>query len=156
MSSAREDALGSSAQRDLYGATWQERFASIREAYRLPQHRLASVIGLSAPMVSQLASGQRTKITNPAVLARVTLLEEHLADPGVRSGDADAIGAVLAEASTSVPVLTTQSTAGSARLASVAWLSRHATPAQLADLADHARGLGAVEVAAVLDDARGA
>jgi hypothetical protein len=36
--------------------------------------QLAGVIGLSAPMLSQLVSGQRAKIGNPAVLSRLQAL----------------------------------------------------------------------------------
>jgi len=42
----------------------------------LNQGRLAGVLGLSAPMLSQLMSGQRAKIGNPAVVQRVQALQE--------------------------------------------------------------------------------
>ncbi len=153
MSSARENPIGASAQRDLYGATWQERFSAIRRGYGLSQHALAATIGLSAPMVSQLSSGQRTKIANPAVLARVTLLEDRLADAAVRAGDEAAIAAVLAEAVGSHPVLTTQSAPASARATTVQWLGRHASAAQLSSIAEAARARGAEELADALTDA---
>jgi hypothetical protein len=40
------------------------------------QVRLAGVLGLSAPMLSQLMSGQRAKIGNPAVVQRLQMLQE--------------------------------------------------------------------------------
>ncbi|GAA2384204.1 DNA-binding protein [Streptomyces glaucosporus] len=46
----------------------------------LNQARLASVLGLSAPMLSQLMSGQRAKIGNPAVVQRVQALQELAAE----------------------------------------------------------------------------
>ena len=48
----------------------------VREAYGLSQRALAQTLGLSAPMLSQLASGQRIKIGSPAVYARLVMLEE--------------------------------------------------------------------------------
>ncbi|WP_420323160.1 DNA-binding protein [Kribbella catacumbae] len=41
----------------------------------LTQARLAEAIGLSAPMLSQLMSGQRVKIGNPAVVSRLHSLD---------------------------------------------------------------------------------
>lgn len=40
------------------------------------QVRLATVLGLSAPMLSQLMSGQRAKIGNPVVVQRLQMLQE--------------------------------------------------------------------------------
>lgn len=40
------------------------------------QVRLAAVLGLSAPMLSQLMSGQRAKIGNPVVVQRLQMLQE--------------------------------------------------------------------------------
>lgn len=49
-------------------------------AFGLNQSQLAGVIGLSAPMLSQLMAGHRVKIGNPAVLERVRGLEQIAAD----------------------------------------------------------------------------
>lgn len=45
-------------------------------ALGLTQGRLAQTLGLSAPMLSQLLSGRRTKIGNPAVVQRLYALLE--------------------------------------------------------------------------------
>ncbi|WP_420121040.1 helix-turn-helix domain-containing protein [Nakamurella sp.] len=94
-------------QVDLYGLSWSDRLHRVMAAYRLTQARLAAVIGLSAPMVSQLISGQRVKISNPAVYARVVRLEELAGSPGVRAGDPAEIARVLAEVTAATPTLTT-------------------------------------------------
>ncbi len=57
----------------------------------LNQARLAAVLGLSAPMLSQLMSGQRAKIGNPAVVQRVQALQElasQVADGSVSAAEA--------------------------------------------------------------------
>lgn len=94
-------------QVDLYGLSWSERLHRLMATYQLTQARLAAAIGLSAPMVSQLISGQRVKISNPAVYARVVRLEELAGSPGVRSGDRPEIDRVLAEVAVATPTLTT-------------------------------------------------
>jgi len=94
-------------QVDLYGLSWSDRLHRLMAAYRLTQARLAAVIGLSAPMVSQLISGQRVKITNPAVYARVVRLEELCGSPGVQAGDPIEIDHVLADVTAATPTLTT-------------------------------------------------
>lgn len=94
-------------QVDLYGLSWSERLHRLMAAYGLTQGRLAAVIGLSAPMVSQLISGQRVKISNPAVYGRVVRLEELAGSPGVQAGDPAEIARVLAEVRSATPTLTT-------------------------------------------------
>jgi transcriptional regulator with XRE-family HTH domain len=64
------------AQRATYGEPLNETFDRIRQAFELNQASLASILGLSAPMLSQLNSAQRVKIGNPAVLSRVHQLNE--------------------------------------------------------------------------------
>jgi len=140
-------------QRGLYGRTWAERFTQIRDAYGLTQAGVAATVGLSAPMVSQLVTGQRLKISNPVVLARVVSLEEHLADPGVAARDAVRIAAVLAQVRESQPTLTTQGLTVAPREAVVGWLRIHGNPRTLAALGDQARSCGAAELADVLDEA---
>lgn len=103
-------------QVDLYGLSWSDRLHRLMTAYRLTQARLAAVIGLSAPMVSQLISGQRVKISNPAVYARVVRLEELVGLPGVQAGDAAEIARVLTDVTAATPTLTTVAVpAGSGR-----------------------------------------
>ncbi len=58
-------------QRTLYGAPLAELASQATSALGLTQGRLAEVLGLSAPMLSQLLSGQRVKIGNPAVVHRL-------------------------------------------------------------------------------------
>lgn len=94
-------------QVDLYGLSWSDRLHRLMAVYRLTQARLAAVIGLSAPMVSQLISGQRVKISNPAVYGRVVRLEELAGSPGVRAGDPAEIARVLADVTAATPTLTT-------------------------------------------------
>lgn len=64
------------AQRAAYGESLREAFDRIKEALDLNQAMLAEVLGISAPMLSQLSSAQRIKIGNPAVLSRVHQLNE--------------------------------------------------------------------------------
>jgi predicted transcriptional regulator len=65
-----------SAQTDMYGEPLGQRFGRVLAAYRISQARLAAVLGLSPPMLSQLMSGQRAKISNPSVFGRLVRLEE--------------------------------------------------------------------------------
>ncbi|MGC0366512.1 putative transcriptional regulator [Rhodococcus sp. 27YEA15] len=80
------------AQRKLYGEPLYDGFRRTMDTLGLSQARLASVLGLSAPMLSQLGSGRRVKIGNPAVLQRMdelTLLVER-----VRSGRVELAAAI--------------------------------------------------------------
>ncbi|ARF56376.1 helix-turn-helix domain-containing protein [Streptomyces gilvosporeus] len=63
-------------QRSWYGEPLGALFRRLIEDLGLNQARLAAVLGLSAPMLSQLMSGQRAKIGNPAVVQRVQALQE--------------------------------------------------------------------------------
>ncbi|MGP8300526.1 helix-turn-helix domain-containing protein [Streptomyces inhibens] len=63
-------------QRSWYGEPLGALFRRLIDDLGLNQARLASVLGLSAPMLSQLMSGQRAKIGNPAVVQRVQALQE--------------------------------------------------------------------------------
>lgn len=63
-------------QRQWYGEAVGDMVRRLTAALGLTQGQLAKVIGLSAPMLSQLASGQRAKIANPSVLARLQALAE--------------------------------------------------------------------------------
>ncbi len=63
-------------QQRLYGAPLHALFDEVCAAYDVNRARLARVLGLSAPMLSQLASGHRIKIGNPMAAQRLqTLLE---------------------------------------------------------------------------------
>ncbi|WP_406266781.1 helix-turn-helix domain-containing protein [Actinacidiphila glaucinigra] len=63
-------------QRTWYGEPLGVLFRRLMETLGLNQARLAGVLGLSAPMLSQLMSGQRAKIGNPAVVQRLQALQE--------------------------------------------------------------------------------
>ena len=90
----------------MYGEPLSTRFGRLLAGYGLSQSRLAAVIGLSPPMLSQLMSGQREKISNPAVLGRVVRLEELLSS-GLASADPVSIAALLDEVAGSRPTLST-------------------------------------------------
>ena len=68
-------------QVEWYGEPLGDRFRRLLGHTRLSQAQLATVLGLSAPMLSQLMSGHRAKISNPAVLARLLQLEALVQDP---------------------------------------------------------------------------
>lgn len=72
-------------QRALYGMPLAERFGYVMDKYALSQRSLAAVLGLSAPMLSQLISGKRIKIGNPAVIGRLMMLEAHADDVDLES-----------------------------------------------------------------------
>lgn len=63
-------------QTTWYGEPLGTLFRRLIADLGLNQARLAVVLGLSAPMLSQLMSGQRAKIGNPAVVQRVRSLQE--------------------------------------------------------------------------------
>lgn len=65
-----------------YGEPLGDRFRRLLDGLNLSQAQLAGALGLSAPMLSQLMSGQRAKISNPAVLSRLLQLEAMAAEPG--------------------------------------------------------------------------
>lgn len=63
-------------QRELYGEPLGDRLRRLQAALAVTQARLAEALGVSPTMLSQLISGRRVKIGNPAVLARLVLLDE--------------------------------------------------------------------------------
>jgi len=69
-------------QLEWYGEPLGERFRRLLTRLELSQAQLAGVLGLSAPMLSQLMSGQRAKISNPTVLSRLLQLEATVNDAG--------------------------------------------------------------------------
>lgn len=68
-------------QLEWYGEPLGDRFRRLLDHLELSQAQLAGVLGLSAPMLSQLMSGQRAKISNPAVLSRLLQLEAAANEP---------------------------------------------------------------------------
>jgi transcriptional regulator with XRE-family HTH domain len=71
-------------QVELYGETLGDVVRRVAPALGLTQSALAQVIGLSAPMLSQLMSAQRVKIGNPAVVSRLRAVSQ-LADLAIAS-----------------------------------------------------------------------
>lgn len=69
-------------QAEWYGEPLGDRIRPLLDRLGMSQSGLAGVLGLSAPMLSQLMSGRRAKISNPAVLHRLMAVEELVADPG--------------------------------------------------------------------------
>ncbi len=92
-------------------------FRRLIEDLGLNQARLAGVLGLSAPMLSQLMSGQRAKIGNPAVVQRVQLLQDlagQVADGSVSAAEAtERMDEIKKSQGGSVLSNTTQSTSSS-------------------------------------------
>jgi transcriptional regulator with XRE-family HTH domain len=67
-------------QIEWYGEPLGDRFGRLLARLSLSQAQLAAVLGFSAPMLSQLMSGHRSKISSPAVLARLLQLEAMVGD----------------------------------------------------------------------------
>ena len=72
-------ARGRDRQRELYGSPLGDRVRRLTVALGITQARLARTLGVSPAMLSQLASARRVKIGDPAVLARLQLLDQHCA-----------------------------------------------------------------------------
>lgn len=68
--------LNRQTQRELYGAPIADIIGRITAELGLTQARVAEVLGLSAPMLSQLVGARRVKIGNPAVLGRLQALND--------------------------------------------------------------------------------
>ena len=66
-------------QSELYGAPLSESIARLTQTFRTSQAGLARILGMSAPMLSQLVNAQRIKIGNPVAAQRLQSLIE-LAD----------------------------------------------------------------------------
>jgi predicted XRE-type DNA-binding protein len=92
-------------QREWYGEPLGDRVRRLVVAFDVSQAQLAEVLGLSAPMLSQLMSGRRAKIGNPAVLARMVMLERRVLTPEVASGDPAAMRAALEQVRDSRPTV---------------------------------------------------
>lgn len=95
-------------QQRIYGAPLGELFRDVSGTFSLSQGRLAGVLGVSAPMLSQLASGHRVKIGNPAAVSRLQRLVELGRE--VRDGvldPADALARLEADAPEPFLTLTT-------------------------------------------------
>ncbi|OXM71958.1 MULTISPECIES: helix-turn-helix domain-containing protein [Amycolatopsis] len=82
-------------QREWYGEPLGDRVRRLVVAFDVSQAYLADVLGISAPMLSQVMSGRRAKIGNPVVLARMIMLERKCLIPEVAAGHKDALMAAL-------------------------------------------------------------
>lgn len=82
-------------QREWYGEPLGDRVRRLVVAFDVSQAFLAEVLGISAPMLSQVMSGRRAKIGNPVVLARMIMLERKCLTPDVASGRREALLAAL-------------------------------------------------------------
>src|SRR4051812_30844451 len=104
-------------QRNWYGEPLGALFRKLIDDLGLNQARLAAVLGLSAPMLSQLMSGQRAKIGNPAVVQRVQALQDlagQVADGSVSAVEAaDRMEEIKKSQGGSVLVATSQTSNGS-------------------------------------------
>ena len=83
-------------QCELYGAPLGDRVRRLTARLGVSQARLARVLGISPAMLSQLVSGRRVKIGDPAVLARLRALDRGRAAQ-VTSRDSRAVEKLLAD-----------------------------------------------------------
>ncbi|SNR44941.1 hypothetical protein SAMN06265360_10691 [Haloechinothrix alba] len=90
-------------QRQWYGEPLGDRVRRLVVAFDVSQSHLADVLGISAPMLSQVMSGRRAKIGNPAVLARLIMLERKILTPEVASGVREAMIEAMEEVRVSNP-----------------------------------------------------
>ncbi len=100
-------------QREWYGEPLGERFRRLNEVLDMSQSRLAAVLGLSAPMVSQLMSGHRAKIANPVVVTRLQAVQELADQVASRAVDPADVPAQLEQIRGMAQATTTRSTASS-------------------------------------------
>ena len=97
-------------QRELYGEPVADIVGRIMSSLGLTQVRLAEVLGLSAPMLSQLIGARRVKIGNPAVLGRLQSLTDLAAvGPGLTADEKERGLAAIHEAQ---PTMSTMRDAG--------------------------------------------
>ncbi|SFB55646.1 hypothetical protein SAMN05216266_11932 [Amycolatopsis marina] len=82
-------------QREWYGEPLGDRVRRLVVAFDVSQAFLAEVLGISAPMLSQVMSGRRAKIGNPVVLARMIMLERKILIPAVAAGNREALRGAL-------------------------------------------------------------
>lgn len=95
-------------QREWYGEPLGDRVRRLVVTFDMSQASLAGVLGLSPPMLSQVMSGRRAKIGNPAVFARLIMLERLAARPAVAAGDREAVRQALEEVRESKPSATNE------------------------------------------------
>lgn len=109
MTADERQAQNRAEQARLYGAPLSEVLNQLTAAFELSRGSLARILGLSAPMLSQLASGHRVKIGNPSAVHRLQRMMAALPDVrGGRTDPAEAIGSIQAEEPGQVLTRTTQ------------------------------------------------
>jgi transcriptional regulator with XRE-family HTH domain len=92
-------------QREWYGEPLGDRVRRLVVAFNVSQAQLAEVLGISAPMLSQVMSGRRAKIGNPSVLARMIMLERKVLTPDVATGAPEALQRALDDVRDSKPTV---------------------------------------------------
>lgn len=92
-------------QREWYGETLGDRVRRLVVAFNVSQSQLAGVLGVSAPMLSQLMSGYRAKIGNPSVLGRMIMLERRVLTPDVAAGAPEALRRALDDVRAAKPTV---------------------------------------------------
>lgn len=92
-------------QREWYGEPLGDRVRRLVVAFDVSQAYLAEVLGISAPMLSQVMSGRRAKIGNPVVLARMIMLERKCLIPEVAAGRKEALIAALEDVKDARPTV---------------------------------------------------
>jgi predicted XRE-type DNA-binding protein len=90
-------------QREWYGEPLGDRVRRLVRAFNISQAYLADILGISAPMLSQVMSGRRAKIGNPSVLARLIMLERKVLVPDVASGKPEAMKQAMLDVKASRP-----------------------------------------------------
>ncbi len=97
-------------QRTLYGAPLSDLVGQVAAAFGLSQAGVARVLGLSAPMLSQLVSGHRVKIGNPAAVRRLQALLALVPEAAHLSGeDLQARLSAIGDEQATITASTTQS-----------------------------------------------
>ena len=128
-------------QREYYGEPLGDRVRRLVVAFDVSQAQVAEVLGISAPMLSQVMSGRRQRIANPAVLARLVLLERKILVPAVAAGSREAIREAMEDVRTSTPAGAVASASSPDRVALVAGLRAEFDPQVLGRAADALREL---------------
>ncbi|MGH8792656.1 MAG: DNA-binding protein [Stackebrandtia sp.] len=106
MADAADVARTKRQQTDLYGESLGDLFGRVGRQLGLNQARIAKVLGLSAPMLSQLISAQRTKIGDPAAVQRLQALAALTAEAAEQRMTDEQVTARLAEISAQSGALT--------------------------------------------------
>jgi hypothetical protein len=78
-------------QREIYGEPLGERVRRLTAGLGITQAGLASALGLSPAMLSQLSGARRVKIGDPAVLGRMVALDRRVARGPVPPGELETL-----------------------------------------------------------------